>query len=194
MNKQDAIKIITNCAGEYQKYFAGRNHLYIYDKNGVLDYIEAVFPKSAYRHLTGVDTDLQANQFYKKCINHKLSSDDFEFRADGTTELKMRALPRLMKVNAGYKMIGDFGGCKPKLITEKIAGNQFCCMGFISVKEQYYVPNTVLQGDIRNLTENTYRIVAVYSKGIGRIEYLDMLYLAKGICKDDMDKFVKFIG
>lgn len=194
MNKQDAIRTITECADEYQKYFAGRKHLYIYDKNGMTDYIEAIFHKSTYRHLTGVNTDLSANQFYNKCINHQLSSKDFEFRADGTTELKMRALPRLMRVNTGYKMIGEFDDCRPKLITEKVAGNQFCCMGFVSVKKNCYIPNTILQEDIRDITTDTYRVIAVYSKDISDNEYTDILYLAKGISKYDIDKFVKYIG
>lgn len=192
MDKQEAVKIITSAAKQYQQSFVRRNYLYIYDTKKSLEYIETVFNKSNFLHLTGVNTSLAPSQFFDRCINRKLSLNDFDFKDDGTTQLKLVALPKLLQVNKSYKMLGIYNGSKPKLFTDKLAGGQYCCMGFVS-NGKYYVPNTVLQEDIRDITQTAYRIIAIYSKAVDRNIYTDCLYIAKGISKNDTDAFVTSI-
>ncbi len=50
-------------------------------------------------------------------------------------------------------MVGDFNGCNPKLYTEKLAGGVKACLGFIKTYRAEYVPNTVLNTDIRTVTK-----------------------------------------
>ena len=51
-------------------------------------------------------------------------------------------------------MVGDFNGCNPKLYTEKLAGGVKACLGFVKTHRAEYVPNTVLNTDIRTVTKN----------------------------------------
>lgn len=44
-----------------------------------------------------------------------------------------------------------------------------------------YLPNTLLKGDIRQLTNNNLRIIATFRKDLQDIEYQEITYLAKKV-------------
>ena len=69
--------------------------------------------------MTGFKTNINANQFFDLCVNRRLKENDFEFADDGTTQLKMQVLPKLVNKNLSAKMIGDYNNFYPKLYTEK---------------------------------------------------------------------------
>ncbi len=54
-------------------------------------------------------------------------------------------------------------------------------MGFVR-DNQYYIPNTALKEDIRNVTIHPQkRILAIYRKPIKDQQYVELCYVAKGI-------------
>ena len=142
-------------------------------------------------HLTGLKAPkgmdgeragLFANDFHQKCLDHKLSPSDFEFSEDGTTHMKFEVLPTVISKNLQAKMIGDYNSSKPRLYTEKVAGSTNACVGFILDQTmQKYVPNTVLQEDVRDMAKNTLRVIAVYRKAITEPQYEELTYAAKKV-------------
>ena len=103
---------------------------------------------------------INARHFFNLCYDKRLTEADFDFSADGTTEMKMRVLPSLMKKNLSAKMLGDYNMSQPKLYTDKIAGSLSACMGFVrDGGEGRFVPNTVLEGDIRTKVKAADRIM-----------------------------------
>ena len=193
MTKEEAIKIIVSTAAVYDEEFKGYNYLYVYDCGGEWHYIEASYPQKAFMHLTGVQSDLSPAQFYQRCLDHRLSPKDFDFRIDGTTVLKMNILPRVFNIRGTYRMLGIYNNNKPMLYTERIMGGQYCCMGFVHRNQQYCVPNTTLSEDIRDMVDKAYRIVAVCKKPQHISEYNDCIYRAKGISEDAVAEFIKKI-
>lgn len=124
--------------------------------------------------------EITAIPFYEKCLDHKLSPDDFEFAEDGTTMLKLEILPSLITKNLSASMIGDYNSNKPKLYTEKLAGGVKACMGFVSdTASGFYVPNTVLKEDIRDNVSNWLRIIAIFRKPVAYKKYTEITYMAK---------------
>lgn len=182
MKKADALKIIIKSAELYRENLENRNFLFISLVNKVnLNFIEVKFHKSNFKHLTGVvipNEKISATQFYKKCLNHKLSLYDFELRTDGTTELKLSVLPQLMNINKSVKMIGDFNNYRPKLYIGKLAGNITACIG-LNKDDEFYVPATSLKEDIRGLVVKTEKVIAIFSKRIEDELYTDLTYLSK---------------
>ncbi len=75
--------------------------------------------------------EISANNFFSMCCDKRLSESDFEFAADGTTEMKMRVLPGLVQKHLSAKMVGDYNLSQPKLYTDKLAGSVGACMGFV---------------------------------------------------------------
>jgi hypothetical protein len=189
LNKKEALKIVFNCAKLYKENLEGRNLLFlsVYNKTK-FNYIEVRFLKSNYQHLTGVvvnEENISPSYFYEKCLNKRLSINEFEFKSDGTTPLKLSVLEQLMNIYKNSKMIGDFNSTKPVLYSDKLTGDTFACMGFRK-DNQFYVPVTVLKEDTRDLINNQERIIAIFSKNINEELYKNLNYLVKGF--NDKDK------
>lgn len=83
-------------------------------------------------------------------------------------------------------MLGNYNNSHPLLYTEKLVGGVKWALGFRDVTGTGdYVPDTLLEGDIRNNIKDTYRIIATYVKDIDEEVYSQMIYQAKKI---DYDK------
>lgn len=193
--KAQAISIVVACAEQYRENLANKNLLFIcQDKHKRISAIEFSFDASNFLHLTGLkvkkhkyngndaDDAISAKDFYEKCLAYRLSVNDFEFAKDGTTQLKLEVLPRLISKNLSATMIGDYNSRNPKLVTDKLAGSTAACMGFVPTGPSHrYVPNTVLKVDIRDYISNQVRVIAVYRKPMDAEQYDEATYFAKKI-------------
>ena len=115
---------------------------------------EVAFHRYNFLHLTGVrlnkKTTASAIHFYQKCLDKRLTENDFSFAKDGSTGQKLDILERMMLIKKNVTMIGEFTDRGPKLFTEKAAGNVCGCIGFVQDKNtKLNVPNTLLKKDIR---------------------------------------------
>lgn len=182
--KQQAISIIIDCAAKYEENLNGYQLLFILkDKHKHISSLEVSFYPYNFLHLTGIKLidGTTATDFYKRCLNHKLSPEDFSFASDGTTQLKLEILPQLMLKNISAKMVGDFNGCNPKLYTEKLTGGVKACLGFVKTHRAEYVPNTVLNTDIRTVTKISQQVIATYRRKNSASPYQELVYKAKKI-------------
>jgi hypothetical protein len=185
MKKTEAIKIITDCAREYQHGLANRNILFLFGDLSAVECFETTFLPRHFLHLTGVEPVpgrvRSSTDFYDRCRKSRLSPSDFEFAPNGTTDMKLTVLPQLMQIYHTANMIGDFDFTKSLLYTEKLAGNVSACMGFVR-DGAFYIPNTTLREDIRDLTVRPQkRILATFQKTIREPEYARLCYIAKGV-------------
>lgn len=193
-SKTEAINIVKNCAKQYQEHLEGRTILLLYQnkKTQTINSVEFSFYDRNFLHLTGFKLNKQyfsspsndslAILFYKKCLNGKLSPEDFNFAPDGTTQLKLAVLPKLLTPNLSARMVGNAISNRPKLYTEKLTGGEKGCMGFVMDKSiNKYVPNTTLNEDIRECVEPVNRVIAVFRKNKDDTEYNEITYLAKKV-------------
>lgn len=181
MSKKDALPIILQSAKLYHENLVNRSILFVCrDKHGKISSLEVTFDKSNFLHLTGVSTPLSASAFYERCIDHRLAFGEFEIPDDGTMELKLEVLPSLMTANLNARMVGGYNGADLKLQTGKLAGGVTGCMGFIKPNDRY-IPNTVLNEDIRKKVSSPLRILATYRKFRNEKKYTELVYKAKKI-------------
>lgn len=192
--KEQAIAIVSSCAKSYQENLVDRSLLFVcLDKHKRTSCIEFTFDVSNFLHLTGlklknaIDADgneykLNAIDFYHKCLDKKLSVQEFDFSPDGTTSLKLDVLPFVMNKSLSAGMIGDYNSINPRLYTEKLVGGIKACVGFVvTAPSGRYVPNTVLKVDIRDYATNTARVIAVFRKGKNDDIYSELTYKAKKV-------------
>lgn len=183
--KEKALSIIVNCAKAYKEHLDGNDLLFILsDKHLNTSFFEVSFYAFNFLHLTGakLSKDIKAIDFYENCLDGKVSIEDFELADDGTTELKLNVLPSIVNRNISAKMVSDYDGSNPKLYTEKLAGGSKACIGFVnSDMLQKFIPNTVLNVDIRNMSKSYLRIVATYRKNRNDEHYTELVYKAKNI-------------
>lgn len=186
ITKKEALSVVFSCAPEYKNNLAEKSLLFVCtDKHKRVHCLEVTFDAGNFQHMTGLKTDKSAitpSHFFELCMDKRLREEDFEFAEDGTTPLKLTVLPGLVKKNLSANMLGDYNMSQPKLYTEKIAGGVKACVGFVrNGGTGRYVPNTVLQGDIRQKVIHPDRIILTYRKKRGDEKYSEIVYKAKKV-------------
>lgn len=193
--KAEAIEIVVSCAEKYSAELLDRSLLFVcQNQHKKITCIEVFFYDRNFLHLTGLklkkrarkdsngDSAQNAKDFFENCLSHTVSPKDFDFAADGTTPLKLEILPYLISKNLSAKTVGDFYSLRPRLYTEKLAGSNKGCMGFRTDDiTNNYVPNTVLNEDIKYNVRDWARVIAVYRKGCCDDKYSEITYLAKNV-------------
>lgn len=192
MTKKEALSIVFACAPLYKENLVDKSLLFVTtDKHKNVHCLEVTFDIGNFLHMTGFklrNPSISARHFFSLCYDKRLAESDFDFVPDGTTEMKMRVLPSLMKKNLSAKMLGDYNMSQPKLYTDKIAGSLSACMGFVrNGGTGRFVPNTVLEGDIRSKVHRADRIILTYRKKRGEEFYSEIVFTAK---KVDWEKLI----
>ena len=183
MKKEEAVKIIVDCAKQYRGNLENQNLLFIFGSPQKPESLEAAFLPRHFLHLTGVipNAGISSTDFYDRCLKGQLKISDFSIPKDGTVEMKLAVLPQLMNLYKTAKMIGDYDFAKSLLYTEKLAGNVTACMGFVR-EGNYYFPNTALKEDIRDVSKHPQkRVLVIYRKTMKEKTYDQPCYTAKGI-------------
>lgn len=188
--KEDARKRVLNCAKQYRHKLLNKKLIIIYRerKDNTVRYIEVIFYERNYQHLTGlelVDRDgnvlhNQSLNFYRKCIGNKLGLEEFQFKRDGTTHLKLAALPVLMDITKITKITGDYNNVRPYLFVDKVMGGVNFCLG-LSREDNIYVPSSALLEDIKRVTDAPSQVLAILEKPIGTDIYSTVKHVAKGL-------------
>jgi len=192
MKKDEAVKIIVECAKEYSKNLINLNLLFVFEGAEESNHIETIFLPQNFMHLTGVaprDRLSSSVAFYNACVGGKLTPAFFDMNHDGTTRIKLSILFQVMNIHKVARMVGDFNGNNLKLNTEKILGNVHACMGFVCAQQHQglFVPNTALREDIRDVSEKpTRKILAILRKPKDAKMYSECTYIAKGISLEEL--------
>jgi hypothetical protein len=187
LQKRDALEIIQNCANQYRDKLENNNVMFVSAVNGKASFFETVFLARNFLHLTGVDTELDSNNFFSVTLDKRLDLNDFSLTSDGLTEKKLTVLPKLMNIHTTARMIGDHNRANTFLVTDKLAGTVTAAMGFVE-DNGLYLPNTVLKTDVRLVTKHPQqRVIAVFVKSNLDEKYSRLTYIANGITiKDDI--------
>lgn len=185
MQKKEIIRLVISGAEEYHTHLENRNLFFLFGNPDTPETMETVFHPRNFLHLTGLclypNRIRSSTEFYNRCLRHKISPDDFFLPEDGTAEMKLQILPRIVKIHQSAKMAGEYESTKIFLYTEKLVGNVSACLGFTK-DGQYYIPNTALREDIRNVTRHpAMRMLAILRKPIREPVYHEICYHAKGI-------------
>lgn len=188
--KEETRRNVLNCAKQYQKKLLNKKFLIIYreKRDNSIRYIEVVFYERNYQHLTGLELiDCKGNvlrnqsvNFYRKCIENKLGTEEFRFKVDGTTQLKLSALPVLMDITKITKITGDYNHVRPYLFVDKVVGGVNFCLG-LSKEDDIYVPSSALLENIKKLTNVPSQVLAILEKEKQKKIYTIVRHVAKGL-------------
>ena len=116
MDKRHAIQIMTKAAEIYRKNLEDQKILFLYGipsevkrqlqtEEKILSSIrgyEVAFHRCNFLHLTGVRLNksetASAIHFYQKCLDKRLTENDFTFAKDGSTGQKLDILENMMQI------------------------------------------------------------------------------------------------
>jgi hypothetical protein len=184
--KSDALSVIYKCAEQFNVNLANRNLLFVGVAESKAICFEALFLPQNFLHLTGLRTNLAGGVFFQAAIALRVSVGEIGFAKDGTTEMKLDILPRLMNIHTTARMIGDFNQENSMLVTDKLAGTVTAAMGFKEDENGFYFPNTALKTDLRLVTKRPQqRVTAILVKDIHSDKYSKLTYIARGLSIDD---------
>lgn len=185
-NINAVIQILSQCQNIYDENLKNNKVMFVYERaNRTLGKEEMFFGKKNFYHLTGLVAydkngyELSANVFYDLLSMNRLNEVNIE-RKNNMTDMKLQILPQLMRIDRMANIIGDYAETGLYLQTDRIAGNVNACMGFVKDdKLKLYIPNTTLKEDIRKITVNNNKIVAIFKKNITNNLYQNVTYLKK---------------
>lgn len=186
-DKKKAIDVIVNAADNYKKYLQDKVFLIVYLENAVTKTVQVEFRDNHFLHLTGVCTKLSAKRFYEKCINCKLSVEDFELDKRGKTQQKLMVLPFLHELLYHNCMIGNFINSGICIRADYFIGNTkaILSVGFRYGKRVDF-PVTLYKEDVRKLSQPTNKVFAIFVRAYNQQRYTECTYLSKG---QEIDKF-----
>lgn len=180
-SKKKALSVVFTSAAKYKANLMGRALLFVsVDKHYRTHCIEATFAAENFKHLTGLETKLSPKHFFNLCLDKRLSEHDFEMRKNGTTELKLDILPRIVVPDLSARMIGNPNGMHPTIHLDKIAGNTHAYIGFTDVGgSRKHIPKTLINGDVREgSAEAPDRIAAIFRKQIEDKTFGEVVYVS----------------
>jgi len=180
-DKKSAITIITTAAQNYKNYLQDKNFLIIYQNKQKTETVQVGFRDNHFLHLTGVKTNLSAQRFYEKCLNHKLSEQEIELDKQGKSQQKLTVLPFLHELLYHNCMIGTFINSGIYIKADYFIGNTKAVLsvGFRSGSKTDF-PVTLYREDIRKLAHPTNKVLAIFVKDFHQSLYTKHIYLSKG--------------
>lgn len=185
--KEQALKIVTDCAREYDKSLKNHRFLLAYRQNNTLKYTIVLFRTHNFLHLTGLVAHDNAKEFYNKCITSRLSVRDFDFDKAGNCHLKLSVLHLVPTMFYNHNLIGDFLRIGQRIEADYFVGmpNKDVSLGFRSQLLNYDYPVTLYKQDIKQLTTSTHKIIGIWRIDPGRTVNT---YLAKDCDEETLTK------
>ena len=197
--KQDRLALkakIEAAANLYKSKLVGKRFLYVFEGK----YIEVIFKKENFRHLTGVDTYLSADRFFKYALQGKLSLSQFWFNEVHPYDLCVRKVQH----------IGDIAqmATSENFILEEIVTNTqnyrfgttdlnfTLCMNKEldtqgNEKGDCYVAQSLRDEDCFSKSKNAYIVTHIFSRPNDTSQYTEILFMDKSANMENLPEEVK---
>lgn len=88
------VKEIAKAATLYRTHLVGKRFMYVFDNR----YIEVLYKAANFRHLTGVDTNLSAKQYYSYASRNILAASQIWFSKKHPYDLSVRKVKHLSEI------------------------------------------------------------------------------------------------
>ena len=173
MDKREAVGLIVSAAKRYKEMLCGKQFLLAC---GDSEFREVAFQAHNFAHFTGVRLlNCTAKQFYERALSGKLSAAHFTFSCDGNTQRKLAVIGQLPGLFHAPLLYGAFLDSGIFISADYFVGKNFISVGFRTGKS-IDVPVTLYNEDIRKLTYQPEKILAVWEKPIGGECYEELTY------------------
>ncbi len=95
IDKEQIAKEICKAAKLYKKHLVGRRFVYVFDAR----YIEVLYKTVNFKHLTGVECNMSAKDFYKNALKGRLQGPQIYFTKDHPYSLCKRKVKHLCDIS-----------------------------------------------------------------------------------------------
>lgn len=180
-DRQDVVRKIHNAADQYRKHLVGKKFLYVFDGR----YIEVIYKRENFRHLTGVATNLSAKSFYSKAAQRILAANQIFFTPVHPYSLCLKKLQHIGE-------IANMAGSESFMLEEITTDTQTykfgttdlhfsLCMNkekdeFGNDKGDCYVVQSLRDEDCFYKSKGVYEVTHIFSKRNDSKKYTDLLW------------------
>lgn len=190
-NRAYIVQQINLAAALYRQNLVGRRFLYVFDNR----YIEVLFHGQNFRHLTGVDTKMDAITFYKDAVRGRLQANKIYFSWQHPSDICLRKVQHICNIAS---MMTD-----ESLMLEEVTTNtKTYAFGTTDLnftlcldreydpngkpKGECYVAQSLRDGDNMSKSKDVYVITHIFSKPNTDKKYTTLCYMDKNSSMDDL--------
>ena len=185
IDKGQLVSEICKAAKLYKKNLVGRKFIYVFDGR----YIEVLFKRRNYKHLTGVVCQMTAEDFYKNALRDRLQTSQIYFDKGHPYELCRRKIKHL-------SAISSLASGESFMLEEIVTHTRTYKFGTtdlefsLCMNKEYndqgeelgecYIVESLRDGDEVSKSKNAYEVTHILSKRNTDARYTDVLFLDKG--------------
>lgn len=176
--KEDIIK----ASKLYKEYFVGKTFMYVFEER----YIQVTYRTKDFKHLTGIESELAAKDFYKNSINNNLKDNQIKNSKRYPYNLARKKVTALLNFQ---KLIRDDLLVLEEVIT-KTTSYKFgvtelkftlCLINPVDrnkniINEDYFVPQSLRVEDSVSRSKNLYEVDFIFVKKNDERLYKTMIY------------------
>lgn len=191
IDRQKIISEIIKAAKSYKQNLVGKTFLYVFDNK----HIEVMFKAKDFRHLTGVDTALSAQDFYKKARQGKLQASQIFFSARHPYSLAQKKLKHLQDISS-LAMGESFMLKDVNTQTESYKYGTTDLEFSLCFNKEYdingieqgdcFIAKSLRDEDCFSKSKGVFTITHIYSKANDEKKYNQELYCEQGFSVDDL--------
>lgn len=150
--KERVCQTVIRCSKVYNEYFVKYEYLICSDAFTKRDYYIVDAHEDNFLHLTGVTTNMSAQDFFNHCLDSSLTENDISFSRNGysesaikgTVRRKIKVIENMIDIFSSHTLIEeDF--VKNQIRCSFATGNSDCTLGFSNGLKAK--PMTLLSGN-----------------------------------------------
>lgn len=195
-DKAKIVNTIIKAAAEYKAKMVGRSFLYVFEGRS----IEVVYRVKDFMHLTGVDSNSSAEQFYKDAIRGKLQPKQIFFSSRHPYDLcskKMTQLGNLSKIIDSELIVLE--DTETNTYTYKFGLTDLALTVCLSedtdqngnIVGDHYIARSLRVEDSFDRAAGAYEVQYIFSKKNGYRKYDTIMYIDKGMKIEDLPEKVR---
>jgi hypothetical protein len=180
-DRKNIVEAIKTAAALYNQHLVGKRFLYVFDGR----YIEVIYKKSNFRHLTGVDTPLSADAFFRAALKRQLQAAQISFSVAHPYDLCKRKIKHIQN-------IATLAGAESIMLEEITTTTQVYRFGTTdlrftlcfdretdetgAVKGDCFVAYSLRDGDCFSKSKNIFPVTHIFSRPNDQKQYSTLLY------------------
>lgn len=184
IDKKLIVKEICDAAKLYKENLVGKKFIYVFDGR----YIEVLFKRKNYRHLTGVECNMSAEDFYKNALKNRLRANQIYFSKNHPYDLCKKKLKHLTDVS-------NLATGESFMLEEIVTSTKTYKFGTtdldfsLCMDREYdhqgnavgecYIVESLRDGDEISKSKAAYEVTHILSKSNTAAKYTDVLFVDK---------------
>ena len=183
-DRDEIAREICKAAKLYKEYLVGKKFAYVFDDR----YIEVLYKKTNFKHLTGVECDMSADNFYRNAVKNRLQDSQIYFSNSHPFALSKRKVQHLCDIP---RLAGNENFMLEEIITStktykfkttdlkfSLCMNKECdASGY--EKSDCYIVESLRDEDCFSKCKNAYVVTHILSKDNTAKEYTNLLFVDK---------------